>query len=51
MVDISPTTYTIEITGDEGKLRGILELLSPLGIKEIARSGKIALGRGMKSIN
>ena len=51
VVDISPTTYTIEITGDEGKLRGILELLSPLGIKEIARSGKIALGRGMKSIN
>ena len=51
VVDVSTSTYTIEITGDEGKLKGILELLRPLGIKELARSGKIALGRGMKSIN
>ena len=51
VVDVSPSTYTIEITGDEGKLKGILELLRPLGIKEIVRSGRIALSRGMKSIN
>lgn len=51
VVDVSPSTYTIEITGDEGKLRGIMELLRPLGIKEIVRSGRIALSRGMKSIN
>ena len=51
IVDVSLTTYTIEITGDESKLKGMLELLRPLGVKEIARSGKIALGRGMKSIN
>lgn len=51
VVDVSPSTYTIEITGDKGKLKGILELLRPLGIKEIVRSGRIALSRGMKSIN
>ncbi|MEC7641767.1 MAG: acetolactate synthase small subunit, partial [Nitrospinota bacterium] len=51
VVDVSPSTYTIEITGDEGKLKGILEMLRPLGIKEIVRSGRIALARGMKSIN
>jgi len=51
VVDVSPATYTIEITGDEGKLKGILELLRPLGIKEVVRSGRIALARGTKSIN
>ena len=51
VVDVSSLTYTIEITGDEKKLKGILELLHPLGVKEIARSGKIAIGRGMKLIN
>lgn len=51
VVDVSPSTYTIEITGDEGKLKGIMELLRPLGIKEIVRSGRIALSRGMKSMN
>ncbi len=51
VVDVSPSTYTIEITGDQGKLKGIMELLRPLGIKEIVRSGRIALSRGMKSIN
>ncbi len=51
VVDVSSSTYTIEITGDEGKIRGFLELLKPLGIKEIVRSGRIALSRGIKSIN
>ena len=51
VVDVSSSTYTIEITGDQGKLKGIMELLRPLGIKEIVRSGRIALSRGMKSIN
>jgi len=51
VVDVSSATYTIEITGDEGKLRGFLELLRPLGIKEMVRSGRIALGRGTRSIN
>ncbi len=48
VVDVTPKTYTIEITGDEGKIRAIIEMLKPMGIKEIARTGKIALGRGAK---
>ncbi|MFQ5716466.1 MAG: acetolactate synthase small subunit, partial [Nitrospinales bacterium] len=48
IVDVSPSTYTIEITGDEGKLKGIFDLLRPLGIKEIVRSGRIAMARGAK---
>lgn len=51
VVDVSPGTYTIEITGDEGKIKGILLMLRPLGIKEIVRSGRIALSRGRNSIN
>ncbi len=51
VVDVSPGTYTIEITGDEGKIKGILLMLRPLGIKEVVRSGRIALSRGRNSIN
>ncbi len=51
VVDVSPGTYTIEITGDEGKIKGFLDMLKPLGIKELVRSGRIALSRGAKSIN
>jgi acetolactate synthase I/III small subunit len=51
VVDVSPSTYTIEITGDEGKVAGFLELLTPLGIKEMVRCGRIAISRGQKSIN
>lgn len=51
VVDVSAGTYTIEITGDEGKTRGMLDLLRPLGIKEVVRSGRIAISRGQKSLN
>ena len=50
VVDVSPKTYTVEITGDEGKIRAMLELLRPLGIKEIARTGKVAMPRGLQSV-
>ena len=50
VVDVSSSTYTIEITGDEGKIKSFLELLSPIGIKEVVRSGRIAIGRGNKSL-
>ncbi len=50
IVDVSPKTYTIEITGDEGKIVAIIEMLKPLGIKEIARTGRIAMSRGAKSL-
>ena len=51
IVDVSPKTYTIEVTGDEGKIRAILELLRPLGVKEIARTGKVAISRGNRTLS
>jgi len=51
IVDMSPTSYTIEITGQEAKVQGFLDLVEPFGIQEIARSGRIAITRGAKSIN
>ena len=51
VVDVSSCTYTIEITGDEGKINSFLELLNPLGVKEVVRSGRIAIGRGNKSLS
>ncbi len=48
VVDIGAEHYTIEVTGDEGKLMAILSLLKPIGIKEIARTGVIALFREPK---
>lgn len=47
-VDVSPRFYTIEATGDEDKLSAFLKLLRPMGIKEIARTGAIALAREKK---
>ncbi len=46
VVDVSHKTLTIEVTGDEGKINAMIELLKPLGIKEVARTGKIAMLRG-----
>ncbi|MDH3258306.1 MAG: acetolactate synthase small subunit, partial [Deltaproteobacteria bacterium] len=46
IVDVSQNTYTIEATGDDGKVKAIIDLLRPLGIEEIARTGKVAMSRG-----
>ncbi|HAP67740.1 MAG: acetolactate synthase small subunit [Nitrospinae bacterium] len=46
VVDVSSKTYTVEVTGDEEKVEAFIEMLKPLGIKEIARTGKIAMSRG-----
>src|ERR1043165_8833841 len=45
IVDSSPTTYTIEITGDVDKVEALINLLRPLGIKELIRTGRIAIAR------
>jgi len=45
VVDVGPNHYTIEVTGDEDKMKAILSLLKPMGIKEIAKTGSIALYR------
>ncbi|MBW1765147.1 MAG: acetolactate synthase small subunit [Deltaproteobacteria bacterium] len=48
VVDVGANYYTLEVTGDEGKISAFLELLKPMGIKEIARTGAIALAREKK---
>jgi len=48
VVDVGRQHYTIEVTGDGGKLAAILTLLKPIGIKEIARTGVISLYREPK---
>lgn len=45
IVDSSPLTYTIEVTGDVDKVEALINLLNPLGIKEIVRTGRIAIAR------
>jgi len=47
IIDVSPETYTIEVTGDEDKINAMIELLRPFGIKEMARTGKVAMKREM----
>jgi len=49
VVDIHPETFTIEVTGTEEKIEGILALLRPFGIKKLVRTGKIALPREGKA--
>jgi acetolactate synthase-1/3 small subunit len=46
IVNVSEDSMTIEITGDENKVTGLLDLLKKFGIKKLVRTGKIALGRG-----
>ena len=48
VVDAGLGHYTIEVTGDPGKMKAILNLLKPIGIKKIARTGSIALFREPK---
>jgi acetolactate synthase-1/3 small subunit len=45
VVDVGTEFYTIEVTGAEDKIEAFLSLLKPMGIKEIARTGAIALAR------
>jgi acetolactate synthase-1/3 small subunit len=50
VVDVGPKTYTLEVTGDEKKINAILGLLKPLGIKELVRTGHVAMVRGSKPV-
>lgn len=50
VVDIGSDALTIESTGSQEKLSAMIEMLSRYGIREIAQSGQVALGRGPKSM-
>ena len=46
IVDVATDSVTIEVTGDEEKVNSLLDLLRGFGIREIARTGRIAMTRG-----
>jgi len=50
IVDVSTDALVIEVTGDTPKVQALLRVLEPYGIKEIAQSGLLAIGRGSRSI-
>ena len=50
VIDISPAAITIEATGSMEKLNGLLLILRPYGILELARTGMVALERGDKAL-
>ncbi len=45
VIDSTSMTYTIEVTGDVNKVQAIIDLLQPLGIKELVRTGRVAIAR------
>lgn len=50
VIDVTPLTYTLEITGDEEKVTAFIELLRPYGIQELVRTGKVAVARASKAV-
>ncbi|MCF8571374.1 acetolactate synthase small subunit [Gordonia sp. HY002] len=51
VIDVSPESVTIEATGTSEKLEALLRMLDSYGIREIAQSGGVTLGRGPKSMS
>ena len=49
VIDVTPLSFTLEATGEEGKLEALVELLRPMGLQEIVRTGKVAIARGPKT--
>ena len=49
VVDVTSTSFVLEATGDEGKIEALLELLRPIGVQEVVRTGKVAISRGPKT--
>jgi acetolactate synthase-1/3 small subunit len=50
ILDISEQSVTVEITGRQDKVEALIELLEPIGIKEIVRTGDVSLARGLKVV-
>jgi len=49
VVDVTPDTITLEVTGSQSKIEAILELLATIGILELIRAGTVAIARGKKT--
>jgi acetolactate synthase-1/3 small subunit len=49
VVDVTPISFILEATGDEAKIEALIELLRPMGIQEIVRTGRVAITRGPKT--
>ena len=47
IVDVSPESYAIEVTGSTDKLRALADLLRPLGLEDVIRTGRVAVARGI----
>jgi acetolactate synthase-1/3 small subunit len=50
VVDVAPGSFVIEVTGDEQKIDGLVEVLKPLGIIEMVRTGAVAVSRGSEAL-
>ncbi|MCG6659682.1 acetolactate synthase small subunit [Halomonas campisalis] len=51
IVDVTPSLYTVQITGDAGKLDAFLQAMGPVGILEVARTGVSGIARGDKVLS
>jgi acetolactate synthase-1/3 small subunit len=48
VIDVTPKSYTLEATGTPAKVSALIELLRPLGLKELVSTGPVVIGRGAK---
>jgi len=51
IIDVSPESLTVEITGTEDKVDSLVNMLRPFGLKELARTGRVAMSRGAATTN
>ena len=47
IVDVSPKSFVIEVTGGPEKIQALVRLLEPLGLRELVRTGPLAMARGL----
>ncbi len=50
IVDVSPESLTVEVTGDDEKISSLFNLLKGFGVKEMSRTGRIAMVRGSNHV-